>query len=853
MKRFVTLLLLLAFLSLPIVAFAETNENFQDAENILFENSSDEKKEQNEKGNNTIELINENETGEEKIHETDSGGKINSEQNNIEQINDEQPANNELKEEVQPVVEDNEIQDGQLNKEETSNLEEISNMDEFDGNQEEQIKVGWHQEDGKIFFYDKYGNREAGIIYIEGNYYYFDYEKGLQKGWIKEEYEDEDGSKWVIWYYADENGVLSVNKWSKIGGKWYYFNEYGEMETGITEINGKLYYLDDSGAMRIGWIKETNENEYSTNTTWYYANSDGSLKISEWFYDGNDWYYFDYYGEMLSGGTFYILENDEWYFFDSSGRLGKGGWSRVGNKWYYTNRDGTPVYGWKFIGGSWYFFDGDGLMQTGLIYDYYHDLYFLDKETGKMISGGWIHDKEWDEWYYADKSGKLRSNSWLYQNGNWYYFHEYGYMVTGSYKIGNNVYLFDSSGKMIKQKGWYEDWYGNLYYNNGDGTVKVGWVIIGHNSYYFDEYNGILIKTVENEKPEIKAGWSKENNIWYYYDASGNKLRGYQVIDGTSYFFDVYTGAMKTGWIYYRYEDEDGYYTAWYYGEPSGALKRSSWLKDNGKWYYFWQDGTMAIYYAYINGNEYFFDADGSMKTGWIKIKYDDVELWHYADSNGVLRKNNWLNYSGDWYYFDYEGYMVANETYYIDDKYYFFDEDGKLAKGGWYSDGYYRYYTNKDGTVLTGWQKIDGKWYYFGIWGDSYKGWSYVGDDVYYFDEETGEMLTGWIHEKGEYYETWYYADSSGKLYRSQWLKYGNNWYYFDHWGNMYTWPLKIGGKLYLFKDSGELLVYKGGWVQGEFGDWYYSDGDGSFKFGWWRINGEWYYFDEDFGFLWY
>jgi glucan-binding YG repeat protein len=73
---------------------------------------------------------------------------------------------------------------------------------------------------------------------------------------------------------------------------------------------------------------------------------------------------------------------------------------------------------------------------------------------------------------------------------------------------------------------------------------------------------------------------------------------------------------------------------------------------------------------------------------------------WHYTE-NGVPVKNAWryLSYNGlsYWYFFDENGTMKTGWFEQGGERYYLYPE----------SDGW-------KGRMLTGWQQIGGKWYYF-------------------------------------------------------------------------------------------------------------------------------------------
>ena len=57
-------------------------------------------------------------------------------------------------------------------------------------------------------------------------------------------------------------------------------------------IDNKLYRFDQYGYMQTGWFKFNNED--------YYATSSGEIK-AQWVGSGNNWYYVDTDGKMVTG------------------------------------------------------------------------------------------------------------------------------------------------------------------------------------------------------------------------------------------------------------------------------------------------------------------------------------------------------------------------------------------------------------------------------------------------------------------------------------------------------------------------------------------------------------------------
>ena len=58
--------------------------------------------------------------------------------------------------------------------------------------------------------------------------------------------------------------------WNEVGGKKYYMDEDGVMQTGWLEDGGDWYYLNADGSMATGWCQ-------ASPNQWYYLNEDGTM------------------------------------------------------------------------------------------------------------------------------------------------------------------------------------------------------------------------------------------------------------------------------------------------------------------------------------------------------------------------------------------------------------------------------------------------------------------------------------------------------------------------------------------------------------------------------------------------
>ena len=249
----------------------------------------------------------------------------------------------------------------------------------------------------------------------------------------------------------------------------------------------------------------------------------------------------------------------------------------------------------------------------------------------------------------------------------------------------------------------------------------------------------------------------------------------------------------------HRYSD--GWHTTidgYKFYKDGDDLKRATWFDENGKRYYFYNNGKMATGFIKLaEGVYYYLDpATGALKTGW---QYIDNK-WYYFNPNAEdnkekgFMKTGWLYDNGRWYYFYSDGSMATGFINLGGDAYYYLDESN----------------TSNIGIMKTGWQKINGYWYYFnkageGVEGMMRKGWQYIGGKWYYFYSD-GRMATGFINLGGDAY---YYLDESNTsnigIMKTGWQKINGYWYYFNKAGEGVEGMMRkgwqyIGGKWYYF-----------------------------------------------------
>ena len=348
----------------------------------------------------------------------------------------------------------------------------------------------WEKIDGYWYHFDGNGIMQTGWLNIGGTWYYLNPSSGaMQTGWLK---------LGDVWYYLNPFSGAMATGWLKVGNTWYYMNpSNGAMQTGWLDLNGTKYYLKSDGAMATAWVKIGNTWYYMNpssglmqtgwlklRSTWYYLKSDGTMAADTWIGD----YYVNADGAWVPGKEKpvdkWINTSGRWRYRHADGSYIKSNWEQIGNQWYYFDKDGWMVTGWLKLSDTWYYMNTSGARVSNCWTWVGNSCYYFD-EDGKMAADTWIGDyyvnadgawvpgqkkddqkndqngsqnsnqnqtqtkAQWvktsGRWWYRHADGSYTKSNWEYIDGQWYYFDKDGWMTIGYQAVSGEWYYLQKS------------------------------------------------------------------------------------------------------------------------------------------------------------------------------------------------------------------------------------------------------------------------------------------------------------------------------------------------------------------------------------------------------------------------
>jgi len=350
----------------------------------------------------------------------------------------------------------------------------------------------------------------------------------------------------------------------------------------------------------------------------YVANSSGACPVSAWVKVGDDWY------------------------LTSSSCATRTGWAKVKATWYYLdpNADNQGIVGKMLtglleVGGKRYYLKDSGAMAANEFVklddgiDYYADasgalgLYEIDgvyyRADGSVIHG-WL--KLGSKWYYLDQKTGKKQYGWIKDNGKWYWLDSSGAMVTGRKTVDGKVYLFASSGEMVKS-GWQNP---EGYPQVSSKTVVLPSYATGYHTYVTPSrisvdatrdqcIEAFIGRAYDYLGTPFKEPWSQAPGVGI--DCSGLVL---QCLYATGMDLEHAAGASKVG----GYNPYNHYYVPaqtynsmrWYENDTFKPVSKSSMRRGDLVFY----DGHVAIYLG--NGKI----IHSTSATGNVCIS--DVNIW---------------------------------------------------------------------------------------------------------------------------------------------------------------------------------------------------------------------------------
>ena len=374
--------------------------------------------------------------------------------------------------------------------------------------------------------------------------------------------------------------------------------------------------------------------------------------------------------------------------------------------------------------------------------------------------------------------------------------------------LGENQEQETTSSEQTTRETWINE-NGSRYYYDKTGNKVKGISKIGDAIYYFDPDTGALIQ---------EAGWKDWNGKKYYTNSQGIAFAGMFISFGIPRYYMGSDGAVMTG----LFTAADGRrYNA---DETGQVIDKAQWIEKDGKKYY--SNGQGELYrnqFISFGNPRYYMGSDGAVMTGLFTAA--DGRRYNAGETGQVINKAQWIEQEGKKYYSNVQGELYRNQFISFGTPRYYMGSDGAVMTGLFTAADGRRYNADETGKIINKaqWIEKDGRKYYSNGQGELYRNQFisfgtmryYMGSDGAvmtglftaadgrrYNADETGQIVNKaqWIEKDGRKY----FSDSQGELYMNCIISFGNDHYYLGNDGALVTGSFYYDGSRYTTNDKG-------------------------------------------------
>ena len=285
---------------------------------------------------------------------------------------------------------------------------------------------GLHEDlNGNLCYYVDYVKNYAGLVEVDGSYYYIASDLKAVKNCTYYVTKTND-LKPAGYYTFDADGKMIIkNGLVEENGDLYYYVDGAKTAAGLIEWEGNYYYI----ASNLKAVKDAKH--------YVFANKANGLKPA-------GWYWFNADGTMFLEG---IREENGTKYYYKDGVKNYAGLIEISGEYYYVKSDCSVV-----CDRSYYVTKSNGLMPSAT--------YTFDADGKMVIKNGIYREKLGDGneylFYYVNNVRQVNTGLVQLDDGSYIYVRSGANLAVGSYYVSktNNLlpkgtYTFGEDGKMV--------------------------------------------------------------------------------------------------------------------------------------------------------------------------------------------------------------------------------------------------------------------------------------------------------------------------------------------------------------------------------------------------------------------